>query len=47
MGRTGLKEIVWEGVDVINLDQDTDRWRALLNTVNEPLSFIKGEEILD
>jgi hypothetical protein len=28
-----LREIGWEGVDWIELDQDTDQWRALVNTV--------------
>jgi hypothetical protein len=28
-----LREIGWEGVDWIHLDQDRDRWRASVNTV--------------
>jgi hypothetical protein len=28
-----LKDRGWEGVDWINLAQDRDRWRALVNTV--------------
>jgi hypothetical protein len=28
-----LREIGWDGVDRINLAQDRDQWRALLNTV--------------
>jgi hypothetical protein len=28
-----LREIVWEGVNWIDLAQDRDRWRALVNTV--------------
>jgi hypothetical protein len=28
-----LREIVWGGVDWIDLAQDRDLWRALLNTV--------------
>jgi hypothetical protein len=28
-----LREIVWEDVDRINLAQDRDQWRALVNTV--------------
>jgi hypothetical protein len=28
-----LREIGWDGVDWIDLAQDTDRWRALVNTV--------------
>jgi hypothetical protein len=28
-----LREIGWDGMDWINLAQDRDRWRALVNTV--------------
>jgi hypothetical protein len=28
-----LKEIEWDGMDWIDLAQDMDRWRALVNTV--------------
>jgi hypothetical protein len=28
-----LREIVWKGVDWINLAQDKDKWQALVNTV--------------
>jgi hypothetical protein len=28
-----LREIGWDGVDWINMAQDRDQWRALLNTV--------------
>jgi hypothetical protein len=31
--RTILKEINWEIVDWINLAQDRDHWRTLVNTV--------------
>jgi hypothetical protein len=31
--RMGLREIWCEGVDWIHLTQDTDQWRALVNTV--------------
>jgi hypothetical protein len=27
-----LREIIWDGVDWIYLDQDRDRWRAVVNT---------------
>jgi hypothetical protein len=28
-----LREIVWDGVDLIAMAQDRDQWRALVNTV--------------
>jgi hypothetical protein len=28
-----LREIVWCGIDWINLGQDRDQWRAVVNTV--------------
>jgi hypothetical protein len=28
-----LREIGWDGVDWIDLAQDRDQWRALMNTV--------------
>jgi hypothetical protein len=28
-----LREIAWDGRDLIDLAQDRDQWRALLNTV--------------
>jgi hypothetical protein len=28
-----LREVGWGGIDWINLAQDRDRWRALLNAV--------------
>jgi hypothetical protein len=31
--RMDLREIGWGGVDWIDLAQDTDQWRALVNTV--------------
>jgi hypothetical protein len=31
--RTNLREILWEGVGWIHLDQDGDQWRDLVNTV--------------
>jgi hypothetical protein len=30
---TDLREIGWNGIDWIYLDQERDKWRALLNTV--------------
>jgi hypothetical protein len=31
--RMDLRQIVWEGVDWMQLAQDRDQWRALVNTV--------------
>jgi hypothetical protein len=31
--RMNLREIGWDGMDWIDLAQDTDQWRALVNTV--------------
>jgi hypothetical protein len=28
-----LREIEWDGMDLINLAEDRDQWRALVNTV--------------
>jgi hypothetical protein len=28
-----LREIGWDGVDLIDMAQDRDKWRALVNTV--------------
>jgi hypothetical protein len=28
-----LREIGWDGMDWIDLDQDRDQWRALVNTI--------------
>jgi hypothetical protein len=31
--KMNLREIGWDGVDWIDLAQDSDQWRALVNTV--------------
>jgi hypothetical protein len=31
--RIDLREIVWDGMDWIDLAQDRDQWRAIVNTV--------------
>jgi hypothetical protein len=36
-----LKEIAWSVMDWIDLAQDRNPWRALFNSVNEPLDSIK------
>jgi hypothetical protein len=30
-----LREVGWNGVDWINMAQDRDQWRALVNTVTK------------
>jgi hypothetical protein len=34
-----LREIGWDGIDWIDLAQDRDQWRALVNTVIKIQSF--------
>jgi hypothetical protein len=31
--KINLREIEWDGMDCIDLAQDSDQWRALVNTV--------------
>jgi hypothetical protein len=31
--KTGLREVGWGGMDLINVAQGRDQWRALMNTV--------------
>jgi hypothetical protein len=31
--RMDLREIEWEGMDLMHMAQDVDQWRALVNTV--------------
>jgi hypothetical protein len=31
--KVGLQEVGWEGVDWIELAQDRDKWRALVNVI--------------
>jgi hypothetical protein len=42
-----LREIGFGDVDWINLAQDRDRWRVLVNTVINFSGFIKCREFLD
>jgi hypothetical protein len=41
-----VREIGWEGVFWMHLDQGRDQWRVLVNN-NEPWVSTKGEEFLD
>jgi hypothetical protein len=40
-------EIVWGGMDWIDLAQNVDQWRALVNTVMKLSGSIKCSEILE
>jgi hypothetical protein len=42
-----LQEVECGGVDWIGLSQDIERWRAIVNSVNEPSGSIKCAEFLD
>jgi hypothetical protein len=41
-----LREIGWDGMDWIDLAQDRDQWRALVNG-NKPSGSIKCWEVLE
>jgi hypothetical protein len=45
--RMGLGEVVWKGVDWMNLAQDRDLWWAVVNTVMHLRVPKKGGEFLD
>jgi hypothetical protein len=34
-----LREIGWDGMDCIDLAQDRDQWRCLVNTIMNPFWF--------
>jgi hypothetical protein len=42
-----LRETGWDGMDWIDLAQDRDQWRALVNNGNEPPGSIKFLEFLE
>jgi hypothetical protein len=42
-----FQEVGWGGKDWIELDQDKDRWRALVNAVMKLSGSIKCGEFLD
>jgi hypothetical protein len=45
--KMNLQEVGWQGMDWIDLAQDSDRWRVLVNAVMNLLSSIKCREFLD
>jgi hypothetical protein len=42
-----LREIGWDDMDWIDVAQDRDQWRALVNTVMKPPGSIKCWEVLE
>jgi hypothetical protein len=42
-----LREILWGGMDWIDLAQDRDQWRVLVNTVTNLRVFLKYWGILE
>jgi hypothetical protein len=44
--KMGLREIGWGGMDWIDLAEDRDQWRALVNMGHEPSSSIKCWDVL-
>jgi hypothetical protein len=39
-----LREIGWDGMDWIDLAQDRDQWRALVNTVMKAAQLAASQE---
>jgi hypothetical protein len=44
--KIGLREIVWDGVDWIDLAQDKDKWRGLVKTVMNLRVPLNAEKFL-
>jgi hypothetical protein len=40
--KMNLREIGWDGMDWIDLAQDRDQWRALVNTVINAVNILSG-----
>jgi hypothetical protein len=45
--RMDMRETEWKSVDWIHLAQDTDQWRAVVNTVLNPSGSIGDMKFLD
>jgi hypothetical protein len=45
--KVDFRELGWGGMGWINLTQDRDQWRALLNTVMRTFGFHKIHELLE
>jgi hypothetical protein len=45
--KTGVKAIAWSGIDWIDLSNDRDQWRVLMNTIMNPqipLNFLSSSK---
>jgi hypothetical protein len=42
-----LREIGWDGLDLMDMAQHRDQWRALVNAVFEPQGSIKCWKVLE
>jgi hypothetical protein len=42
-----ILEIGWDGVDWIDMAQDRDKWKSLVNTVFEPSGSMKSWKVLE
>jgi hypothetical protein len=45
--KVNLREIGWDDMDWIDLAQDRDQWRALVNMAMNPSGSIKCWEVLE
>jgi hypothetical protein len=44
--KTDLRDMEWDGMNWIDLAQDRDQWRSLVNTIMKPSGSIKCWEVL-